>query len=165
MRPQFWPQSADIFANVGHAEGWPANQRSQIWSAVNGLATVGNSSPVFIAQYSEHEIHVNDRIGKALSDGAISFRPSLCDSEISVNGITDANVPRKLNDILGRLNPKEISNSRELLTLLRGQCEQAVIQERVSAARNDDEFNIITTVRKCEFSKLQFPQSQIARSK
>lgn len=69
----------------------------------------------------------------------------------------------QLTQLFGRLNsPEDIS---EELVLLRQQCESVLAEERQRAVLFiSDECDGQNTVRTCEFSKLQFPKSQLDRS-
>lgn len=127
-----------FWAKFGHTKGWPANQKTQLWSPGHGLATVGNGNHDFIAQY---KIYVNDR--KAASVFVLSVTTYFAKARKWNNSesMYAIDVLRKLKDIFRQSNPED---STRKLKSLQGQCEQAVIQERAShsAARTGDQSQI-----------------------
>jgi len=66
-------------------------------------------------------------------------------------------VLRKLDEIFQRANPGKKS---EEISLLKKQCAEFVVEERLRCTTSDGDI----VVRMCEFSRLQFPKSQIERS-
>ena len=71
-----------------------------------------------------------------------------------------SNVLKELQDMFKLPSDEEIAKE---VKLLRAQCEKAIFEARVRATLYLPAEPIV--VRKCELSKLQFPQSQVKRSK
>ena len=75
---------------------------------------------------------------------------------------------RTVDDVLKQLveifefrHAKTSENISEEMLLLRQQCQKFIADEKMRLVKSGIE-NIV--VRKCEFSKLQFPKSQLERS-